>query len=202
VRRTFWRATLRNARAWATDVADHPLLKVLTLLAVFGVPTGIAAPLGLGWWASAVGVGMTALVALCEGAYRTWHIPATELAGRKAIEDVDRSIARACFEWIEQVQLLLDSREAEGPPPYSEGLSDLVTKPPEPAGPRERREQYQRQTVALYIERHRERGLGLFDMLVRLDVLVPDARETVRNPRSLYQVRDAMGLVEAGAERL
>lgn len=64
------------------------------------------------------------------------------------------------------------------------------------------RESYDRETVSIYIQTYRDRGVELFDLLVRLGTIVPDGREGVRSPSTALDARNAAGLVRVAASRL
>lgn len=202
----FWRGAARRGARWLWDAADH-VGRVLTVVAVVGVPTGSVALLDVGWWAALVGLLALVFLILAEGAFAEWNAVAIELRDRDANAEFRHKAADLCFAWVKEVRLLLDARAANEPPqPVRGGLRAQVdyrrSGPPEPTEQREAREAHQRETVALYIERYRERGVQLLDLLVKFRVIVDKGRPTIHAPRTVFDVGDAADIIEAGAERL
>jgi hypothetical protein len=72
-----------------------------------------------------------------------------------------QEFAQRCFAWVNEAETFLDARKAGGPRPHhTGGLRAQLRAGPEPSERRRERETYERETVALYIERHRNRGVA------------------------------------------
>lgn len=198
MRRAFWRQVIGLGWRWLLGATDH-VGRALTLAAFVGVPT--LALLSLGWWGLAGGAVVVLLTAFAEGAFRTWHEAAAELASRRSEQEARARMRATCLAWSASVETFLDARAAKAPGPRG-GLAAQLLGSPETAEQREMRESYDRETVSIYIQTYRDRGVELFDLLVRLGTIVPDGREGVRSPSTALDARNAAGLVRVAASRL
>jgi hypothetical protein len=191
VRRTFWKASAKHGWEWLGGVTDS-VGRILLILALAGIPTAGAALLDLGWVAGIIGVGFLVIVVLGEGAYRTWSDFAVDL-GKRAIEDQNAAMFNAeCFEWIASVEKFLEARDA---------LAPSLGKPPTPAE-QARLVRHEQETLALFIERHRDDGAALFDRLVNARYSNDKAREHAHTPKSRYAINDALISIQFAAERI
>jgi hypothetical protein len=191
VRRSFWQASAKQGWKWLGGVTDS-IGRILLILALFGVPTAGAALLDLGWIAAIIGFGFLAIIALAEGAYRTWSDFAADL-GQRAMEDQDAAkFSAECFEWIATVERFLEVRDTLAPP---------LGKPPTPAE-RAKLERHEQETLALFIEQYRDDGAVLFDRLVNGGYSNDNAQERVHAPKSRFAINDTIFSIHLAAERI
>jgi hypothetical protein len=194
----FWKLAVWEGWRWLSGVTDS-LSRVLLLLALFGVPTAGAALLDLGWAAVAVGLVVVVAVALGEGAYRVWSGFAIDL-GRRGIEDQNNAAFRGeCFTWIGSVQKYLAARDALAPPQPKlatplQGERDLQA--------REAGEAHERETVSIYIERHWDDAVALFERLVAGGYIGEKGGVRLRSPKSRWDIDDSTMTIQIAAERI
>lgn len=189
----FWKLAVWEGWRWLSGVTDS-LSRVLFLLALFGVPTASAALLDLGWAAVAVGLVVVVAVALGEGAYRVWSDFAIDL-GRRGIEDQDKAAFRQeCFAWIGSVEKYLAARDALAPPQPKQGERDLQA--------REAGEAHERETVSIYIERHWEDVVALFERLVAGGYIGEKGGVQLRSPKNRWDIDDSIMTIQIAAERI
>lgn len=199
---------LAARRGWSK--LRHPaenLSLALAFLAFFGIPT----TLGFVEQAQAVGLagGVVAgvVVVLFEGAFQIW----------REVDKDDREAAAlrdACMAWHDEVKHFLEVRKTARPPIPSEKMNlpeQLATMrvrgqpgpPPDPEEVEAQRaaEIHDRETVSLYIERYRDRGWYLYDLLVERGALINSerTRNNVRSPKDVFQISDAVSTVWLGA---
>jgi hypothetical protein len=198
MRRAFWRQSIGVGWRWLLGVTDHAG-RALTVAAVLGIPT--LALLSFGWWGLAAGVVVALLLALAEGAFQTWHAASDELGSREAEDEIRAKIRGTCSDWVASVETFLDARAAKAPGPRG-GLRAQLRAQPLTDEQRNAIESYDRETVSVYIERYRDRGVKLFDLLVDLGTIVPDGRKNVHSPTRPFDIRDAADTVEIATSRL
>jgi hypothetical protein len=154
-----------------------------------------------------VGVGTAWLVSLV---YLWFRAPTKQRnEARKYVQGVEGEAAAiirlrdACFGWSEEVEALLAQQQAKEPPWLGTALADAIKgRPLQTDDAKCERDRIQGETVALYIERHRERGLGLFDTLIAFHKIVDKGRPRFDAPRTPGQIEEAIDLMRTGAERL
>lgn len=190
----------------------HPVENVgltLGVLAVFGLPTTIGLVRGAGLVGLVVGVVLALIAVTLEGAFQLWR----EVDRRDRIVD---AFYASFATWYAEVERFLESREAARPPIPKDNrnlarrLAEIQVKGKAEVEPidtaikaaTEAAEAHDRETVSLYIEMYRDRGLALYDALVNMGVLVKDdgKRKRVRTPQSKYDISDARQTIWLGGE--
>lgn len=194
----FWKLAVWEGWRWLSGVTDS-LSRVLFLLALFGVPTAGAALLDLGWVAVAVGLVVVVAVALGEGAYQVWSGFAIDL-GRRGIEDQDNAAFRQeCFAWIGRVEKCLAARDALSPsqPKFGTALQGGRNIQAREVG-----EALERETVSIYIERHWDDAIALFERLVSGGYIGEKGGMRLRSPKSRWDIDDSIRTIQIAAERI
>lgn len=194
----FWRRSIVAGWQWFVGVTDH-VGRALTVTAIIGVPA--LALLSFGWSGLVAGVGAVTLLALAEGAFQTWYRVRNALAARNAEDALRAQIRSMCSEWAGSIETFLDARAAKAPGPRGGLLAQLRARPLT-VEQQEACDSYDRETISLYVETYRERGVKLFDLLVDLRTIVPTARTKVHSPRTPLDIRSAAETVVVAASRL
>jgi hypothetical protein len=187
----------RKGAAWLWGITDS-FGRMLTVVAAFGVPTGVGFVQQLGLVGPVVGLGTVSLLALLEGSFQTWQQDHEELAKQQNYENSARGFRDACDRWVASVERLLDERAITRPPVYS-SFNQSIT---EAHKQQNVADAYDRETVATYIATYRDEGAQRFDVLVKLGHIVDDSREVVRSPSTVAKVRDAADTIGLAASRI
>ena len=77
-RRSFWQRCFLNAWDYAKGALDSAG-RILTVVAILGIPTVVILSLNRSPWGLGIGIGIVLLICLEEGTYRTWHDDQVEL---------------------------------------------------------------------------------------------------------------------------
>jgi hypothetical protein len=129
---------------------------------------------------------------------------------RRYLRDRDEEDAKVvgfkakCLGWATDVSKFLDVQKAKEPPRPKQGLVDILQhgRTPDPPDRAKQREEIQRETVSLYIERYRDDGLRYFDALVAGAFIVPDNRPKFESPTDPHDIWIAADSMRTGAERI
>jgi hypothetical protein len=195
-------------RGWR--VLRHPaenLGLALGVLAVFGLPTTVGVVRGSGVAGLLAGLALSLIGVTLEGAFQLW----------RGVDHRDRIVDAfyASFAtWYGEVERFLESREAaRAPIPNGHlrlRLAQIQVKGKATVEPIDTKiseataaaEAHDRETVSIYIDKYRDRGLALYDALVKMGVLKEDdtKREQVRAPKSKFAITDAKATIWLGAE--
>jgi len=202
---------LAAKRGW--KVLRHPVENfglALSVLALFGLPTTVGLLRGAGIAGLAIGVAVSILMVLLEGAFQLWR----DIDRRERAVD---AFYGAFSTWHSEVKRFLEVREAARPPipqvgrTFSQRVAEVQARgkptPPPPSDPsaieaKRAAETHDRETVSIYIDKYRDQGLRLYDTLVNLEVLVQDAgtRKRIQFPKDKYDITHTMHIVWLGAE--
>jgi len=185
--------------AWGTGYTDHAG-RVFTVLAVL-VGTGTVSALSLGWWGPLAAVIVFALLAPAVGALGEWDKAEKRIETDDFFQEALVSFEKRCYEHIAKVERFLMARKTAGPPDEK----NLVREIPAPEA-RQRRaevEQYERETVAAFIEsNHLDRGTNLIDFLIEWHFVNPATRKNAAEPKTLYDIEDSLHSIRWGAEHM
>jgi hypothetical protein len=196
MRGVFWKASARRGWKWLSGITDH-LGRGLLILALFGVPTASFALLDLGWLAVLAGAVVLVIAGLGEGAYQTAADLLAEISQRTLDEQDAGRLRDESFHWIATASKFLETRDALSPQPEN----PLATAGQRVAE-REALSVHERETVALYIEHHRDQAVHLFDQLVAGGYIIDAERPRIRAPKERYAIQSTIHSIQLAAERV
>lgn len=188
--------------AWGTAYTDHAG-RVFTVLAVL-VGTGTVSALSLGWWGPVAAVIVFALLALAVGALGEWDKAEKRIETDDFFQEALATFEERCSEHISKVERFLMARKTAGPPgekDLARALRDIGA--PEARQRRAEAEQYERETVAAFIEsNHLDRGINLIDFLIEHHFVNAGTRKNVTEPKTIHDIEDGLLSIRWGAEHM
>ena len=193
----------KTGGAWAWAWGDH----VGRLLTFYGLLVGASAfgVWQLGWGIAVLAVAVFGVTSIGAGALIEWDKAEKYVETHGEYLGAMEQLQGECFRHVKAVKRFLDAHELAGPPEptdyFTKALAGGASKV---VADSERRaiDQHRRSTVAEFIESdHLDRGIDLFNRLVRLRLIVDVGRPHIEQPRSVEQIRDGIQTIQIAAER-
>jgi hypothetical protein len=189
--------------AWARDTGDH-IERVLTFYALLISSGGISAT-QVGWWGPAVAVFVFALVAVIAGGLNEWDRAAKYVETHGEYLRAMTTLQDQCFRHVELVERFLEAHKLIGPPEPTKYFTKSLrggADAQQAAAERAALDAHERRTASEFLESGLlDKGIELFDRLVRLRLVVDTERGTIERPLTPHQILEGAQTIRIAAER-